>query len=246
MALEGILLRSCKHNKGQKTVNSWLGQFVRAAVAKIAVTVVLGSSAIFALTDAWVYLRRAPWPVWGLLVVGLLALLGLICGALALWLSTPKGSSFVPRYLMWYRNPLRCISWDFDNYIGGRCGGQPVEILGFRCKFKINRGDSIVLKNAFIESRPKGFRRDLSISRLGTAIQADVPVTSKIIQSKHWHVCHVRLDGWTKEQLVENTTGIRFVFEYDDKVFIRAFSQNDLIETIDRFWLSCNQTTLVP
>jgi hypothetical protein len=94
-------------------------------------------------------------------VVSIIVLIVAAAIAAVVWLNTPQApGNFGPKYLLWYANPLRKISWRFPNFIGmGGGTGQRVVIYGFQASMKVNRGDGIIPKAAWVESLRTGTKR---------------------------------------------------------------------------------------
>ena len=141
--------------------------------------------------------------------------------------------------MLWYRLPIRKVSWNFDQFLGGGSGqGQPVLIYAFQPQFKVNWGEGISPKKAFIECKATGVQQNVLLSLQDAYVNAEAV---DFIPKGCWFQCQAHFGGITKEAFLQNWQGFRFVFEYDDKTFSRDFSRRELEEWIDRFWRYSNR-----
>jgi hypothetical protein len=192
-----------------------------------------------ALVASWKYLQTAPWPVLVLSCVGLAALLGVVGLLVVVVLFSPiRPGTYGSKYLFWYMVPIRKLSWNFAQFLGGTSGdGQPVLIHCFQVQFKVNRGEGIVPRRAFIECKVTGAFQDVLLSPQNTYVKAE---EISFVPRGHWFSCQAQFGSVTKELFLRQFDGFEFVFEYDDRVFSRRFSRRELEWWIDGFWRFSN------
>lgn len=196
-----------------------------------------------ASTTAYYYIQGAPWPVLALMAVGLASVLFIPLIGLSLILNSPPSPGvFSPRKLRFYRLPIWKVSWDFDNYLGGRCGdGSPVLITSFQTRFKINWGKGITPKRSFICSNRTGEQKSVLVECENPYVLAE---KIEFIPKGKWYHGQVFFgdDGLTKEQFLKQFDGLEFVFEYDDRQFRRSFPREEIAMLFDRFWEYSNRS----
>ena len=212
------------------------GRLVAYLIISLATATGLG----VAMAASWEYLGTAPWPILFLVFFGIVATICVISFLVVAILYSPIGPGiYGSKYLLWYKLPLRKVSWNFAQVLGGTSGaGQPVVIHTFQTEFKVNWGEGIAPKRAFIECKKTGVYQDVLLSPLDSYVKAESVV---FIPGGRWFQCQSLFGGMTKESFFQKYDGFRFVFEYDDKVFCRCFSRRELKEWIDRFWRFSNR-----
>ena len=192
------------------------------------------------LLNSWQYLQSAPSPVIVLSLAGVL--LSALFVAFLTWafLNTQiQDGTYGSKYLLWYKLPLRKVSWGFEQFLGGGSGqGQPVLIYAFQPRLRVNWGDGIHPKRAFIECKATGAHLNVLLSPLNAYVNAEAV---DFLPKGAWFQCQAHFGGISKEAFLQNWDGFVFVFEYDDKRFSRRFSRMELEESIDRFWRYSNR-----
>lgn len=192
------------------------------------------------LASSWQYVKAAPQPILILSLAGfLLSAIFVVFFAWAFLCTQIHDGTFGSKYLLWYKLPIRKVSWSFDQFLGAASGhGQPVLIYAFQPQLKVNWGDGIHPKKAFIECRTTGALQAVLLSPQNTYVSAEAV---EFIPKGGWFPCQALFGGITKEAFLQNWDGFNFVFEYDDKRFSRRFSRTELEECIDRFWRYSNR-----
>lgn len=222
----------------------WLSRMSAAAVGRILawliVSAITATGLSVSLISSWAYLQDAPWPVTFFSFAGV-ALSLIFFGVMGwIFLSTPIASGvYGSKYLLWYKFPLRKISWDFSQFLTGTSGqGSPVSIHAFQPKLKVNWGKGISPKSALITCNSTGARQNVLLSPRDAYVNAEAVA---FIPKGGWLHCQALFGGTTKDILLLNWDGFEFVFEYDDKKsFRRKFSRREIEEVIDRFWRYSN------
>lgn len=213
---------------------------------KIFFSLACGGAALTKLVASWVYLKTAPWYY----MSGVYVAIWLACVTALYYtidfLSTSSSGVHTPRYLYWYANPLRKVSWDFNNFIGMSCGrGLPVTIHGFQASFTVNRGE-ISLKQCYLRSLgPIAFERQVLFSFGHSNMDAYVPAASCEAIPKGLTVrCHVPLDGLHADEFLQRLDGLELVFEYDNQRFRKKFSRSLLQSMSDSMYKYANPPML--
>jgi hypothetical protein len=98
----------------------------------------------------------AEWAL-ALLVIGSFPLVVVVFGIIV-FISAPVGNGIhTPRYLLWYKNPLRRVSFDFNNYLGlSAREGKDLSLGTFQAQIKINWGKDLRPNAVFIRSKNSG------------------------------------------------------------------------------------------
>ncbi len=225
-------------------MGDWLWRASAAAagrlVAWLIITLFTAAGLTVAMRASWEYLRGAPWPVLLPVCFGVLAMFLVIAFLVAAYLYSPIGPGiYGSKYLLWYKSSIRKVSWNFAQVLGGSSGaGHPVVIHTFQAEFKVNWGEGIAPKRAFLECKKTGARQDVLLSPLDSYVKAEAVA---FVPSGRWFQCQSPFGGMTKESFFQKYDGFRFVFEYDDKVFSRRFSRRELEEWMARFWRYSNR-----
>jgi len=216
-------------------VEDWLKRLsaslaARAIAAIFSVYVLAATGAIYA---SWDYLKAAPWP--------LQALAALFVGWIVLWLiilvsqylATPRVRGAAPRSVLWYKLPIRRVSWDLEGYLGyGRLQERPLAVFVFNAHYKINWGEGIVPKKAYIECKRTGAYFDALTDPGNNYVKAE---DAKFISRGRWHSCQVSFGEMPPEEFLKKLGGFWFVFVYDnDERFSRFFSEGELEAYLDR------------
>ncbi|MBZ0144999.1 MAG: hypothetical protein K8F56_15610 [Rhodocyclaceae bacterium] len=225
-------------------MGEWLKRMSATAAGRLfawlAISAVTATSLSISLIASWEFLQAAPWPVLFLSIAGVVMAVVFVAVVGWIFLSTPiAAGTYGSKYLLWYKLPTRTISWDFAQFLGGSSGqGQPVLIHAFQPRLKVNWGDGISPKRAFITCKATGAHQNVLLSPRDAYVNAEAV---DFIPKGGWFQCQAHFGGITKEAFLQNWDGFRFVFEYDDKTFCREFSRRELEESIDRFWRYSNQ-----
>lgn len=224
-------------------MNDWLWKVSANAAGKLLAQLIAGlacgSELGVAILSSWQYLIAAPWPVVVLVCFGIVATVLFVACAVAAILYSPIGPGvYGSKYLLWYKSPIRKVSWNFFQVLGASSGlGHPVVIHTFQAEFRVNRGEGIAPKKAFLECKRTGVSQDVLISPLDSYVKAE---DVAFIPSGRWFQCQSQVGGMSKETFLQKYDGFTFVFEYDDEMFHRHFSRREVEEWIDRFWRYSN------
>jgi hypothetical protein len=184
------------------------------------------------IRGSWEYLHQAPALTVALGSLGLFAVVFLVTLLPLAYLATPEAGTFTPRYFRFYRWPLARLSWRFDNFLGGRA--PPVLITSFQPAFRINRGQGIRPRKAYIWSPRTGERADVLIECGNPYVAADA---IEFMPRGKWYQCQVHFGdvGLTKAEFLARFDGFDFVFQYDDTEFKRTFSRSEIELLFDSF-----------
>ena len=219
---------------------AWLRGVLASAtmqlVAKLLITIVPLAAIWTTLESSWTYAIGAPVAFKVLLAVAVAILVLWVVLALVTFLAQPPSLGIqTPRWLRWHRLPIHRIAWDFDNVLGWSSStGSPVKIEAIQAKFRINWGDGIRPKRAFIECPSTGARKDVLLSPGNPYVKAES--IEFIPRRKGWINCQVHWGGISKEAFLAEYSGLRFVFEYDETRQEINFPR-ELLETIlERAW----------
>jgi len=225
-------------------MGDWLKRMSAVAAGRILawliISILTTTSLGISFFSTWDYLRTAPWPILFLSLFGLLVAFSIVILFGLIFVSSPiQDGTFGSKYLLWYKLPIRKVSWKFDQFLGGGSGqGQPVLIYSFQPQFKVNWGKGISPKATYIECETTGARQDVLLSPIDQYVKADAV---EYIPRGGWFNCQVYFGGITKEAFLQTWDGFKFVFEYNNKSFSREFSRRELEEWIERFWLYSNR-----
>lgn len=219
---------------------AWLRGVLASAtmqlVAKLLITIVPLAAIWTTLESSWAYAIGAPVAVKVLLMIAVIILVLWALLAVVAFLAQPPGPGIqTPRWLRWYRLPIRRVSWDFDNAFGwSGAHGAPIKIEQFQGKFRMNWGEGMRPKRAFIECVATGARKDFLLSPANPYVKAES--IEFLPRRKGWIYCQAHLSGTSKEAFLAEFSGFRFVFEYDETRQEINFSR-ELLETIlERAW----------
>jgi hypothetical protein len=221
-----------------------MGDLLRRIVASFAGNLLLllvsGTGLGTLLYLSWEHVTTAPWPLQAAFAIACLVIVSAIVGLGLIWATTqPKGDP-LPRYVVWYRFPLRKVSWRLGSLSMTILQGNPAVIHGFGCGFKVNRG-KIVPKRLFLEFFG-GQQVDL---RIQCGSSHELAESIGHIPAGAWNHCEARIvrnphmpdDGVTNhpsiDQFLAMYGGFDLVFEYDKSVFRRRFSENEVKQGID-------------
>jgi hypothetical protein len=206
----------------------------------------VGGGLLLALAANWEFFKSAPLSFEITVVIALMVLFCAVAISIIVYLSLPPSAGvFSPRYLRIYSWPIWNLSWRFDNFLGGRSGdGSPVEATGFQAQFRINRGQGIHPKHAFIECKATGQKMDVLIECGNPYMRAEeiifVPRGKSYSCNAEFRSERSGEQGVLKEEFLKKWSGFDFVFEYDDYVFRRHFSRQEIEDIFDRFWRYSN------
>lgn len=226
-------------------MRDWLKRMTAALTARLLAAVLLGQAVwIAAVFAAWEYLVAAPFIVQTVCGLALIITLSFLLLCVWNWLSSETAPGiYTHRYLQFYRMPLRAISWNFDNYLGGVCGGgDQVEVANFQPRFWVNRKNGIHPKRAFIRSRATGETRDVLIE-CGNPYKKAEEIA--FIPPGKWYHCQTTFDGRaagrpSASEFLKGWGGFDFIFECEEIVFQRHFSWAEIEEVLYRFWRYSN------
>lgn len=220
-------------------MSEWLWRVSTVATGRIVAWLIIAliTSAGFSLAahSSWQYLKTAPWPVMSLVVFGIAGAILFVAFLVAALLYAPIGPGvYGSKYLLWYKNPIRKISWNFAQFLGASWkSGSPIVINTFQAQFRVNRGEGIAPKKAYLECKRTGVCQDLLLKPLNSYVKAgDVA----FIPSGRWFQCQSPFGEMNKESFLNKYDGFTLVFEYDDQIFRRRFSRRELEQWIDRYW----------
>lgn len=172
-----------------------------------------------------------------LLAAALLMLTSAVWG----FIYVPNSGTCWPPWWVWYRNPLRKVSWRFGCVL--QVSDLPARgyvVYGFVCSLRANRG-RISPKRFFIESAT-GKTIEMTL-QCGPEFQRVCDID--FIPAGPWIHCSGRVlknqtapdDGRTnhptREEFFSIYDELTLVFEYDDKAFRKRFAQKDLRRIID-------------
>ena len=224
-------------------MSEWLWRVSTAATGRIVawliIALVTSTGIGVAILSSWQYLKTAPWPVLTLVCFGIVAAILSVAVLVVVLLYAPIGLGiYGSKYLLWYKNPIRKISWNFDQILGAGSGtGSPVVIHTFQAQFRVNRGEGITPKKAFLECKRTGVCQNVLLRPLDSYVKAE---DVAFIPSGRWFQCQSPFGSINKESFLQKYDGFTFVFEYDHQIFRRCFSRRELEEWIDRFWRYSN------
>ena len=211
------------------------GRIIAWAIISAATTTGLGLS----LAASWDFVREAPLPIKILTGLGVAFPCVTLAFLIWLYLNLPIASGvYGSKYLLWYMLPIRRISWDFRQLIGGNCGqGSPVIINSFQFRLKKNWGPAIRPTQAYIYCETTGLTKN-ALLEVGNEYAA--AKTIKLLPKKQWVIGHVPFGEITREQLFQLVDGFDFVFEHDGTSFRRRFERAELEMALERFWRYSN------
>lgn len=182
----------------------------------------------FAVVTAFV----AEWAS-ALFVIGSFTLVVVIFGVIV-FISLPVGKGIhTPRHLRWYKNPLRRVSFDFDNYLGlSARAREDVRLGSFQAQMKINWGKDLRPKEAFIRSRNSGEKALVRFrAREGYKEASDIEFIPK---GRNYRMVadfeNLKEPGETIpiEGFLQNFSGFEFVVEWDGGRFARTFPRSEI------------------
>lgn len=203
-------------------------------IGSFLLTLFSGSGFIFYITDSWEYIQKAPLPIIGIFILFFLLLIFIAIFLLYSILQTPAGDGiFSSKYLIWYKLPIRKVSWDFGNFLGVSCvHGNPISVNVFQVQFKVNWTDGISPIKAFLECKNTALKQDVFVSALDEYVQVE---KIEFLPTGKWFQCQSQFGDISKEQFLQKYDGFRFVFEYDETVFSKTFSREELEVYLNRF-----------
>jgi hypothetical protein len=231
-------------------MREWFKRMSATLTGRLLAAAVLSQAVwIAALVAAWEHWKAAPAIVQATCLFAVIIIVVAMCLVAWVWLrSAPSPGIYTPRHLQRFQLPVRMVSWNFDNYLGGVSGdGSPVEITGFQLRFRINRGPGIHPKKAFIQSRSSGETQDVLIE-CGDSYKRAEEIA--FIPQGKWYPCMSAFESnkgarrVLKEEFLKRWGGFDFVFVCDEFVFKRHFPWDDLEDYIDRFWQYSNRPPL--
>lgn len=208
-----------------------LRRIVAVAAGHVLAALVLSSLGFGTLMYlSWEHVTTAPWPLQTAFALTCLVLLSAVLFVTGLWLMNSPPKQWGPRYWIWYKNPLRKVSWQ-----PGALGvlvlrDNPAVISNFHCSFRINRG-RIVPKRLYLEFIG-GQKLDL---RIGGKLAADY----EHIPAGRWQQCDGRIVKSTNppshpsiDQFFATFGPFNLIFEYDDSVFRRTYPRAELMQSV--------------
>lgn len=194
-------------------------------------TIFFGTSFVLSIRE---YIHTAPLPVIVILILFFLLLLLIAMLLLYLILHSPAGDGiYSSKYLIWYKLPIRKVSWDFSNFLGVSCiHGNPISINVFQVQFKVNWSDGISPVKAFLECKHTSVKQDVFVSALDEYVKVD---KIEFIPTGEWFQCQSQFGDISKEKFLQKYDGFCFVFEYDKTVFSKTFSREELEVYLNRY-----------
>ncbi len=175
-----------------------------------------------------------------LLIIGSLALVVAIFGAIV-FVSLPIGNGkHTPRYLIWYKNPLRRMSFDFDNYLGMNAReGKNLRLGRFQARIRVNRGKDLEPIDAFIQSLNSGKKSKIRFRALkGYKEASDV----ELIPKGRDFIIAADFDDLKKpgetipiEDFLKEFSGFKLIIRWDNKIFSRTFPRSEIEAVIESF-----------
>ena len=175
-----------------------------------------------------------------LLIIGSFVLVVAIFGAIV-FVSLPIGNGIhTPRYLIWYKNPLRRVSFDFDNYFGMNAHeGKNLQLGRFQARIRVNRGKDLEPIDAFIRSINSGKKAQIRFRALeGYEEVSDVALIPK---GRYFIVAadfdDLKEPGQTIpiEDFLREFSGFELIIRWDKKKFFRAFPRSEIDAVIESF-----------
>lgn len=225
-------------------MGDWFQKMTATAIGRIVAWLIISTLTATGLSitliASWQFVRTSPWPVLFLTCFGVFMAVLFVVFMIVIFLNTPiHEGTFGSKYLLWHKFPIRKVSWNFDQFLGGGSGqGQPVLVYAFQPQFKVNWGEGIKPKKAFIECKKTGAHQNVLLSSRDSYVNAEA---IDFIPKGGWFQCQAHFGGISKEEFLQNFDGFKFVFEYDEKVFTRDFSRWEAEVWIDRFWRYSNR-----
>jgi hypothetical protein len=192
-------------------MGEWLNRMSAAAAGRLLRDLILSiattTSLSFALIKSWQFLQTAPWPILFLSIAGVVMAIIFTVVIGWIYLSTPiHDGTFGSKYLLYYKIPIRKVSWDFTQFLGlGNGYRQPILIYAFQPKLEVNWGDGISPKRAFITCKTTGAEKNVLL-RLSPSPQ-DAFVNAEevhFIPKGSWFECQAYFGGITKEEFLQN------------------------------------------
>lgn len=175
-------------------------------------------------------------------VVSIVFLYTIVVLAFLGFLLSNKAGINSPRYLNWYKLPIRKLSWKFDNCLSlNTRSGKNVKAAQFNAWVRINWGNGIKPKRAIIRSLNKDLEMEL---KLETDPHFKPVSDATLIPKgkKYWNIKGVINDEKTDvEDFLREYSGFDFIFEYDNSTFKKRFSRESLDLMVDRCRQSVNQ-----
>jgi hypothetical protein len=200
------------------------------------------------IARSWEAFWALPGLLLALVLFGLLSLSAAFAGCVWWWLVSPSKDGFSPRYLkLLYKNPIKRVSFGFENYLGlrGSAGGAPIA-SAFSATIKVNRGKGIIPKRAYIQCSHTATFRNVLIDAESTGDRSTFRTAESIqfLPSGHEYRCFAFFEnegtadhnsGMTQEALNSVFYDLTFVFEYDDTDFSLKFSRRAIEKLFRRF-----------
>ncbi len=173
-----------------------------------------------------------------LMAIASAVVLAAVLFGVGVFLSLPaKSGIHTPRYLIWYRLPLRRISFNFDNYLGLKAEAGVLQgVGGFQAEVRFNRGRNISVTNAFIGSVNTGEQIPIQFRTSSGYLTADkieyIPAHEQCrIQSKFDSDCGY----YPIEAFLQDFSGFELVLEWDGRRFSRTFARSEIEGVIESF-----------
>lgn len=157
-----------------------------------------------------------------------------------LWIRPSAQGSLQPRYLHWYKNPLRRVGWNFENYLCWTAdSNKSFQILGFQARLILKK--EIRPHHSFIECRRTGIKQNVLLDiNYSTPLSLENAYRNvreiESLPPGMYHVYakfekagnHDKSTGMTKEAFLNAYKGLHFVFEYNEKSFVKFFSKKEM------------------
>lgn len=168
---------------------------------------------LVAFDQLWSYFLEAP-------VLTRFLILELVILPLAIYgryyLLSPMGPGcFTSRYWLWFRLPLRRVSFDFSNYLGMFRSGGVTSVQSFQIRLRANWG-STRPKEAVLTSCISGQSFPLSIAPTTANANVDFVSIEKIPLGQ-WFGCTAALGGLPAEEFMQQFGHFRLIIRWVDR-----------------------------
>jgi hypothetical protein len=227
-----------------------LSSITRNTISLTGTTV--GLALVAALVATWDVIHSGPWPLLVMALAVLLIAITLIVFAVLIYLyAVPAPGIFSNRLLRWYSQPMRKVSWHFDNFLGGgSSAGKPIVMRSFQTQIRVNWGRGITPIRAYIECPNTYTRKEVLFEGADPSNRdgyGDVKHIEFIPRGKWFRMMAFFDDdgggqGLTKDAFFYKFDGFRFVFEYDRTRFERKFSRFEIESVFDSYWRYLNRS----
>lgn len=167
------------------------------------------------------------------------AIFVMLVAAVAIFTAQPIGGGIhTPRYLQFFKLPLRRLRWNFNNYLGlSAAKGRNLKIGVFQCDLKLGRGGALRLLKMNLVSHNNGKTVDLKI-KTTTGYHSCCQIES-IPPNETIHVVatfsSTGQGGIPVEDFLRDYSGFTFNAEFEGISFSREFTRQELEAVVDSF-----------